>query len=53
MFIYFSCFDIDPIVCGPTAGVLDREAALNVVNTLISSSASSAHVHSRPESFLT
>lgn len=53
MFIYFPCFDIDPIVSGPTAGALDREAALNVVNTLILSSASSAHVHSRPKSSLT
>lgn len=43
----------DPIVPGLTAGVLDRESDLFVVNTLIPSSASPAHVHSRPESYLT
>lgn len=43
----------DPIVPAQTAGVLDRKASLYVVNTLIPSSASPAHVHSRPESHLT
>ncbi len=43
----------DPIVPALTAGVLDRKAGLYVVNTLILSSASPAHVHSRPESYLT
>lgn len=43
----------DPIVPAQTAGVLDRKAGLYVVNTLILSSASPAHVHSRPESYLT
>lgn len=43
----------DPIVPGPTAGVLDRKAGLYVVNTLIPSSASPAHVHSHPEPYLT
>lgn len=42
-----------PIVPGSTAGVLDRKAGLYVVNTLILSSASPAHVPSRPESCLT
>lgn len=44
---------IDPIVSVPTAGLLDRKAFLYVVNTLIPSSASPAHVRSRPDSNLT
>lgn len=43
----------DPIVGLLTAGVLDRKAGLYVVNTLILTQTSSAHVHSRPESYLT
>lgn len=53
MFILFHVWTSDPIVRGPTAGVLDRKASLCVVNTLILSSASPAHVHSRPKSYLT
>lgn len=43
----------DPIVPSLTAGALDRKAGLYMVNTLIPSSASPAHVHSRPECYLT
>lgn len=48
-----SVWTSDPIVPALTAGVLDRKAGLYVVNTLILSSASPAHVRSRPESYLT
>lgn len=53
MFIHVSCFDTDPIVSEAPAGVLDREAALSLVNTLIPPLASSTHIHSRPKSSLT
>lgn len=53
MFIFSLVWTSDPIVPGPTAGALDRKASLYVVNTLILSSASPAHVHSRPKSYLT
>lgn len=49
----FLVWTSDPIVAASTAGVLDRKARHYVVNTLIPSSASPAHVRSRPESYLT
>lgn len=53
LFIFhFFIWISDPIVPALTAGVLDRKAGLFVVNTLIRSSASLAHVHARPQSDL-